>query len=929
MFTMAKIKEGGTYLARHLSANDYYCENEKVTGLWQGLAAEKLGLHQEIHADDAAFENLRHNRHPDSYGKLTARDGQDRVRFFDFQCSAQKSFSVMAVTLGDTRLLAAHDRAAVVAFGELEKFATCQANTAFKRQNRITGNVVAATFRHTASRALDPQVHTHFVVANATWDQATKTWKALNEFEMVRAVRYAGKVYQNELARSCRELGYEITPARDARGTIIGFEIAGVSEEIRTRFSKRRAEVEKGIAEFVMKQGRQPTTAEVHALTLESRNAKLSEITTPAVLAAQKGQLSPAEWTQLSDLKTQALVRGKPDPIPARERESLRLSVGHLYERRSVIAGHEVLAEALNQNLGFVELAKLHAQAARGSLVGLDDKPWLHGSFATPRGLAQERWAVEFIGRTNATFPELGQVDQSALGSLSSEQRRAVIEVLGSRDQVVCLHGAAGVGKTTVLQAMHRSLVTDGRPVLTCAPTTSAADTLRQDGITRATTVADLLQNVAPRDIPRGAVLIVDEAGLASNQQGAELLQLAERHSARVVFLGDSRQHTAVEAGDFLRILEAHAPLHRVELTDIRRQTVQEYRNAVRHMAAGLTRDGLEQLDGMGWVHEGKAEYLRAAVTDYLRAADNGQRLDRVLAVTPTWEENHAFTAMLRNDLKAHGKLGVGETLTAHEPLPWTKAQLLRAESYSPGLVVTFKRSGDGFKRGEFAPVVRVEGGQIWVAGRTGEQALALHGGNFSVAKAHAMQVCPGDKLLVRANDRTAKLINGQTLSVTAVTDGIIHTAEGRLIDTRKFRQFGYGFAVTSHRSQSKTTDHVVVAGAQLNAKSAYVACSRGRFSCSVHTPDKTALLERLPEGSRPAGLDYSPLVVQSARKDAWARLDQQSDERESRPDPATMSITQSWWRSVMQGVAEWGRKVLPRHQVDRVTEINAPNHTR
>ena len=126
MFTMAKIKNGGTYLSQHLTANDYYCENETVGGQWVGRGAEKLNLHGEIKAGDAAFEKLRNNRHPDGSGKLTPRDGNDRVKFFDFQCSAQKSISVMAVTMGDTRLLAAHDAAAVLAFGELERFAALQ-----------------------------------------------------------------------------------------------------------------------------------------------------------------------------------------------------------------------------------------------------------------------------------------------------------------------------------------------------------------------------------------------------------------------------------------------------------------------------------------------------------------------------------------------------------------------------------------------------------------------------------------------------------------------------------------------------------------------------------------------------------------------------------------------------------------------------------
>lgn len=929
MFTMAKIKDGATYLGRHLAANDYYYENETVTGHWKGCAAERLGLRGNIHAGSEAFERLRNNEHPADGCKLTPRNSAERVKFFDFQCSAQKSVSIMAVTVGDTRLLGAHDRAAAVAFDELEKFAACQANTMFARQNRVTGNVVAAAFRHTASRALDPQLHTHFVVANATWDAAGNAWKALTEFEMLRAIRYAGKVYQNELAKECRELGYDITPARNGRGEITGFEISGVSEEVRARFSKRRAEIERGIAAFGEKHGRTPTTAEIHAITLKTRDAKLAEITTPQVLATQRSQLTPAEWAQLSAARTQAETRDANKLPGTRERESLRLAIGHAFERRSVIQGHEALAEALNQNLGHLDLPRLHRQAAQSSLVALTEQPWLRSSFATRRGLAQERWAVEFIGRTKGKFAEMGCADAAMVGHLSAEQRQAVTEVLSTRDQVFCLRGAAGVGKTTLLKALHGALEAAGQSVLVCAPTSSAADTLRRDGMPRASTVSSFLQNVAPRDTMHNAILIVDEAGLSSNEQGAELLQLAERHQMRVIFLGDSRQHTSVEAGDFLRMLEAHSPLHRAELRDIRRQTVHAYREAVRSMAAGSARDGLEQLDRMGWVRESQAEYLKTAVDDYLRAADQGKRLDRVLAVTPTWEENHAFTKMLRTELKSRGVLHDGETITAHEPMPWTRTQLSRARNYTAGLIVTFNRSGDGFQRGEFAEVTRMEAEQVWVADRSGERRLNLRSGNFSVAKAQALEVCAGDKLLVRANDRSARLINGQTISVSAVRHGVIETSEGQRIDTRKFRQLSHGFAVTSHRSQSKTTDHVIVAAAKLNAKSAYVACSRGRLSCSVHTPDKTALLERLPEGTRAAALDFQPAVEMPGRRDAWTKMTRDEPADRERALTAQRALAEPWWRGLMNHLAEWSQRVLPRTPIDRATDKNAPDFSR
>jgi conjugative relaxase-like TrwC/TraI family protein len=902
MFTMAKIKDGSTYLGRHLTANDYYCEQESVTGHWFGQGAARLGLSGGISAGNAAFENLRQNRMPDGSGKLTPRDSDRRIRFFDFQCSAPKSVSVMAITVGDERLLAAHDQAATRGFQELEKFAATQANTALARSNRITGNVVAAVFRHTASRALDPQSHTHFVTANATWDEASSSWRALTEFEMLSAVRYAGKVYQNELAGLCRKLGYEITEGRDERGNVTGFELAGVSSEIRDRFSKRRAEVEHGIEEFKRKHGRAPSKTEVHAITVRTREAKLAEITTPQVLVAQRGQLSPLEWKHLDTLKTQAEGRagGPVSAVPTRERESLQLAIGHIYERRSVALGHEVLAEALNQNLGRLDLERLHAQAEKSGLVPLDDQPWSRTSFATVRGLAEERRAVAFVDKTKSTLPELGHPVPGDTG-LSAEQRKAVADVLATRDQVVCLRGAAGVGKTTVLKELNRALVADGRQVFYCAPTTSATDTMRQDGLADATTVSGFLQNVAinDRDRLRGAVLVVDEAGLASNRQGAEILQLAERHKARVVFLGDSRQHTAVEAGDFLRVLETHSQMHRVELTDIRRQTVAEYRAAVRLMAAGAVRTGLEQLDRLGWVRECQADYLRAAVDEYLVHSKGGTNPDAVLAVTPTWAENRTFTEILRTELKRNGVLGAGEIVTIHDPLPWTRAQKSKAENYAPGMAVTFNRATSGFSRGESATVVQVEQGQVLLSGERGERRLPLRRGSFEVSKVQPLEVCPGDKLLVRANDHAGGFINGEVLTVSGISAGKIRTVGGRVIETALFRQFCHGFAVTSHKSQSKTADHVVVAAEHLDARSAYVACSRGRQSCAVLTPEKESLLARMQDDPRRAALDLLGQVGPGQSPAPLLRPDSAAGRDTSPPHP-------EWIERMQRVIGNW-----------------------
>ena len=162
--------------------------------------------------------------------RLTIKPVSNRVAFFDFQCSAQKSVSILAVLGGDERLKIAHEQASRIALAELERFASRQKNTPLQRQSELTGNICAAAFTHDASRALDPQLHTHFVIANATRDRAGN-WYALNEYEIVRAVRYAGKVYQNEMARAVQELGYGIRQVRET-GEITGFEIEGISDSL-------------------------------------------------------------------------------------------------------------------------------------------------------------------------------------------------------------------------------------------------------------------------------------------------------------------------------------------------------------------------------------------------------------------------------------------------------------------------------------------------------------------------------------------------------------------------------------------------------------------------------------------------------------------------------------------------------------------------
>ena len=184
------------------------------------------------------------------------------------------------------------------------------------------------------------------------------------------------------------------------------------------------------------------------------------------------------------------------------------------------------------------------------------------------------------------------------------------------------IRGVAGAGKTTMLQELERHLAAAGHKLLYPAPTASAVDVLRAEGFVSAMTVAAYLTRTQSGQVPpawQEAVVVVDEAGLSSNHQGAALLKIAEVAKQRVVLVGDSRQHSSVDAGDFMRVLEAHSAIDTRVLKDIRRQKVAAYKQAVEWLAHGQAAAGMEQIDQMGWIKAEGARYLEYAANEYLR----------------------------------------------------------------------------------------------------------------------------------------------------------------------------------------------------------------------------------------------------------------------------------------------------------------------
>jgi hypothetical protein len=682
---------------------------------------------------------------------------------------------------------------------------------------------------------LIPQLHTHAVAANLTFDGTEGRWKALQASEIYERRAYLSEVYRNALAREARAMGYEIENQRDAKGRDSGFEIRGVPQELLAKFSQRSRQRDAAIAVFVEQRGRKPTDNEVAVLVRESRADKLAEISTQELRQKQRARLTPDE--------EKALVRARgmqgPTLSVASSSSSLDYAKDHIFERVSVAQDHELLTEALRHGRGRIRLnelkGELSVQVSAGRVLRSGRE------IATETSLEREQKMIATVNRGLGGFePLVGAHTFVISDRLRPEQKHAVEFVLRSCDLAVSISGAAGTGKTATLKELRRGLMEAGRAVLAIAPTMSAVEELQKVGFADAITVERLLQDPNIRDGIRGKVIILDEAGMVSARQMANLLRLAEECSLRVVFSGDTKQIQSVEAGDALRILEKESRLKTVTLTQVQRQSRKDYRTAMEELRQNPER-GFAKLDAMGAVRE-VAFSDRAAVIADAYAGAAGQ----TLVVCATHDEIDRVTEAIREGRKASGQLGTGVPLTRHVSLNWTAAQKADLQNFRPGQLLGFHRAVKSITKHETVEVLGVAPTGIVVRSADGKKSTISrrHAGSFDVLEAKPIEVSPGDRLLLTANRRDAglRITNGELVTVSSVdAHGRIQIEDGRTLPA-DYKGFTHGYAVTAHRSQGKTVDSVILSGDGMQKELFYVAASRGRHSVTVITSDKERL---------------------------------------------------------------------------------------
>ncbi len=886
------------YFKQHLRVGDYYTEGQIVLGQWQGEGARTLGLNGVTETDD--FVKLCRNLHPETGQRLTQRQNGKRMEagndgsgrsvanrrvFYDFTLSPPKSVSIAALVGNDERIIQAHDEAVQMAFRQLEMYAATRVRKQGENSYRMTGNLVGAIFRHDTSRALDPHLHSHCIVFNATRDSVEDRWKALEACEMVAAKKFAENVYYHELTKALTRFGYRIQ--NKARGD---FEVEGVSKELIDRFSKRHREIDEKTRAFLAKE---PERAQGNLkdirenIAYKERPRKIKDIGIARLQSLWNGQLSGEERDQLRRL----------DRIPPPLSEARRITAmqavlwaeEHLFDRRSVVHEHDIWRHALEHARG-QDVSLREIQAVTGQRGYVRDKKLPH-RITTPEVLGQEWQIVRLAQNGIHRFGPIGFNPAEVNPALDEEQRQAVQHILSSRDFVTLFRGGAGTGKSYTLREIHSALKESGRVVHVLAPQRQQVNDLEREGFTLTQTVSGFL---ASQSMTRGAIVLVDEAGQIGGKQMFDLLRAINENDGRVILSGDTRQHGAVEATDALRAIEKYSGLEYAELTNIRRQNphaarteverqwLAAYKLAVSEAQQGKLAQSFDRLDRHDAIVDctlaDQQEKLAAHYLELVKADHS------TVVVSQSWTEVHKVNDRVREGLKAQGLIGRDDmSVLALERLDLTDAQKRDSRSFAPDAVIMFNRPVSGYKPNEAGHLLAIADKNLLVEANGRIRPIPFkYLDRLTVCQPKELRLSSGDRLQLKANGAAAdgrKLANGELVTLKRIeTDGRLTLTDGRVLE-KSYRQFVRGYAVTSYAAQGKTVDYVLFSDAATKAATNdqqwYVTISRGRKGVKIFTADKIQLRQNVTHsGDRPLALDIAQPVEGYTRKlaAAWGR---------------------------------------------------------
>jgi conjugative relaxase-like TrwC/TraI family protein len=686
------------------SQEEYYTGAGEAPGQWAGTAAAELDVAGEV-SEDGLLRMLA-GAHPDTAARLGAPPRGQRVLAFDLTFRAPKSVSMLWALGGQTvsgTVRDSHAHALAAAVDYLERHAAI-ARRGPGGQQLVRGNgFIAAVFPHRTSRAGDPLLHSHALVANLTRGPDGR-WTALDGRALYAHAKTAGYLYQAVLRH---ELTHKLGVTWDRVHNGVA-DLAGIPRPVVEAFSRRRQQITRRLAERGEYSARSAQTA-----ALDTRGAKERGVSQQTLLGRWRRQAEAIGFTarDLEAILGQAASRSATPVDQERLIDELAGPEGltreaSTFSRRDVL---RAICERLPMGADLAEIEGLADRFLRAEervipVTYTDDDLALAGDtirrgdgravsaradtqrYSTHELVTLETSAILAAQRRQdkgagvVPEPVLDAVLASHVGRTTSRtgastpprlapDQQAMVRALttsGHGVQVVNAH--AGTGKTFALDAARAAWQAADYRVLGAALAAQAAKELADGAGIESSTIARLLLDLEDPRAPglrSDTVLVIDEAAMVGTRQLTRLLSHAQQAGAKVALVGDTAQLPEIDCGGLFRGLLVR--LGGIQLDHNRRQTHQWEREALELLRAGDPGAAI----GRYWQHG------RVVVRDSAPALRRQLVADWWVAMGRSGERAPVMIAARRADvadlngraralMAADGRLG-GETLTVGE----------------------------------------------------------------------------------------------------------------------------------------------------------------------------------------------------------------------------------------------------------------------
>ena len=886
------------YYAEHLPSDDYYAKDQVINPQWQGELSKQLGLSGEVNIED--YKLIMQNISPLTGESLTQVTRENRRAGYDLTFSLPKSLSIEFAVNDNQEVLEIFKRSVEKTMKQIEQESMTRVRVDGNDYDRITGNLIYVPYFHQYARpegdgVPDPHLHCHVVVANATYDSVERKIKALQPDNMFRDSQYFQQVMYNYVAEEMIEQGYKI------RAKNWYFELDKYSDELIDKFSNRTKVIEEVQAKLGI------TNKDVaNNLGAKTRKAKNQKFSTEQIKNNHLERLNQVDKTVIQTspkLENKVSTNQKID----KARESIKFAIDKNFERASVVTYKQLMLEAMRDSITSGVNQKwiddeFKSSITKGELLtkeGSKHSLYTTKAFTTKFVKAEEAKILELIKYSNNSVKPLNknyEILSSSGFELSIEQKEAVYGILQSSDKIMVFTGKAGTGKTTTLKEIQKGVNENGLNVGVFAPTTGAVDNLKKDGFENATTIQTFLLNDKIQEMTKNQVIMIDETGLISVPQMQKILETANKNNSRVILVGDSAQHTSVERGDALRLIEG-TDVTKVNIYSIRRQLGQ-YREATQEIAVGNIIEGYNKLDSLGYVKQDKTlpRLYTKASKDYVNSLSKGQTVG---LYTPTHETGLAVSRLIRQELIKNGSItGDSKEQKIFRDLNLENAVKSRLESYEQDQKIVFNQNTENYKKGEIFTIKhdnrRLEGDRISMQNIKGEifKIPIDNVSSFSVMKEDIIPLSKGDKIrlnsiiTVKENSsggEVIKLPNGKKLELKAINpNGDLVVKDDIKEDLKKGikakeyiipsdqPRLNYGYYSTSHKGQGDTVDKAIIVATQkslkaVNDKQFYTSVTRGRKFVSIYTDDKAQFARHIQKsGERELALEKTKTPIKS-----------------------------------------------------------------